>query len=91
MDDGLTSILQRQSGDPQASLRYSQMMCAMGAASVEVVTEAKKASQDLAQYDYVVANDEKADAVRKELKGKEVGTVTWFKQCLITGLLLPMY
>lgn len=68
------------------------MMCAMGASSVEIAPDVRRATQDLAQYDYIVANDEKADAVRKELRGaKEVGTVSWFKQCLIIGFLLPLY
>ncbi|KAG8881403.1 hypothetical protein FRB97_009598 [Tulasnella sp. 331] len=81
----------RKSGDPQANQRYPQMMVAMGAESVEVVTNVKNASNVICTYDYVVLADENLVGMTKELKGagaKQVGGVNWFKQCLITGLAL---
>ncbi|KAG9008943.1 hypothetical protein FRB93_005993 [Tulasnella sp. JGI-2019a] len=83
--------VRRKSGDPQATQRYPQMMVAMGAESVEVVTAVKNASNVIAAYDYIVVTDDHLTGMRKDLKAsgaKEIGGVIWFKQCLITGLAL---
>lgn len=69
------------------------MMCALGAASVELVADHKKASRRLSTYDHIVVNDEKVAAFKKDTAGQEVppiGTISWFKQCLIGGHLLPL-
>lgn len=69
------------------------MMCALGAASVELVTDHKKASRRLSTYDHIVVNDEKLASFKKDTAGltlPPVGTISWFKQCLIGGHLLPL-
>lgn len=69
------------------------MMCALGAASVELVTDHKKASRPLSTYDHIVVSDDKLASFKKATAGltlPPVGTISWFKQCLIGGHLLPL-
>lgn len=65
------------------------MICAMGVESVEVVHMPNNASRPLSNYGYVILGDGHTKHLREELElaapGK-VGSISWFKQCLITGL-----
>lgn len=70
------------------------MMCAMGAARVEVISALKDRALDANEYDYIILKDEKADvALEKGSFGdftiEQIRSVTWFKQCLILGSVIP--
>lgn len=71
--------------------RFPQMMCAMGAARVDVV-DARRASRSLEDqaYDFVIVPDGQERAVAKEFEEVEVRTMTWVKQCIITGRLVRL-
>lgn len=58
----------------------------MGAARVEVVADKGHASGSLSDYDYVVVRN--ANPIKR--KNVTCVDVTWIKNCLISGKLLPL-
>ncbi|KAH8116815.1 hypothetical protein DFH11DRAFT_1852350 [Phellopilus nigrolimitatus] len=72
----------------EASRTVPRIIVCMGAARVEAVADVKHASKkDLTQYDYVVVKEALPSPLVQDATYVDV---TWIKECLIAGRLLPL-
>lgn len=64
-----------------------RIILAMGASSVEAVTDVRHASKRAEEYDYVVVKDGKVD---KPVSGlANLVLFSWIKECLVAGRMIP--
>lgn len=72
----------------EASRWVPRIALAMGASRVEAVADVRNASEkDLSNYDYVIM---KGELPRTRLPRVRYVNVTWIKECLVAGRLLPI-
>ena len=75
----------------EASGTVPRIVAAMGAASVEAVTDIRYASENISSFNYIVVKEpEKIAAALRDAQDVDIVDVTWIKECLIAGRLLPI-
>ena len=73
---------------PQATGALPRIILAMGAETVEAVTESSLASHELTEYDYIVLRD--PAQYSSQFAGCTTVHWAWVKECLIASRLLPL-
>ncbi|KAI0374885.1 hypothetical protein BV20DRAFT_961101 [Pilatotrama ljubarskyi] len=77
----------RKNANTESAEKVPLIVLCMGAKTVEAVTDEKYASRSLDEYDYVVLRD---DYEKRLLDVDHCVSVSWVKDCLISGRLLPV-